>query len=290
MIYRTERDWLSAPDRRVTFFGMSGLGKTHMAQLMREAGDWFHYSIDYRIGTAYMGEHINDNLKREAMRVPFLRKLLRSDSIYIGSNIAFENLAPLSTYLGQPGDPARGGLPMAEYERRQELHQRAEVNALLDTPHFIERARDIYGYDQFVCDTGGSICEVVDPDDRADPALGALHANSLMVWIEGTPDHTATLIERFSRDPKPMCYRPAFLAAQWRDYLDRTGTQPDKVDPNAFAIHAYAAAITERHPRYAAMARNWGVTVTAADVSTVRDAADVIALVGAALGRASPTA
>ena len=30
-------------------------------------GDWFHYSIDYRIGTRYMGEFIEDSFKREAM-------------------------------------------------------------------------------------------------------------------------------------------------------------------------------------------------------------------------------
>ena len=38
-----------------------------------------------------------------------------SDSIYIASNITFDNLAPLSTYLGKPGDPAQGGLPFDEY-------------------------------------------------------------------------------------------------------------------------------------------------------------------------------
>jgi len=161
MIYDTPRDWTDAAAKRVTFFGMSGLGKTHISQILRGTGSWFHYSIDYRIGTAYMGEHINDNLKRHAMQEPFLAKLLRHDSIYIGSNITFDNLEPLSAYLGQPGDTSRGGLPFDEYARRQELHHRAEVNALLDTPFFIERALDIYRYDNFVCDTGGSICEAV---------------------------------------------------------------------------------------------------------------------------------
>ena len=37
---------------------MSGLGKTHMSNLLRGTGSWFHYSIDYRIGTRYMGEFI----------------------------------------------------------------------------------------------------------------------------------------------------------------------------------------------------------------------------------------
>ena len=124
-------------------FGMSGLGKTHVSSILRGSG-WFHYSIDYRIGTRYMGEHIVDNFKLEAMKNPFLAELLRNDSIYIGSNITFENLAPLSTYLGKPGNPQKGGLTFNEYTRRQSLHQHAEINAMLDTVQFIDRARLIY--------------------------------------------------------------------------------------------------------------------------------------------------
>ena len=91
-----------------------------------------------------MGEHIADNFKREAMKNPFLRELLLTDSIYIASNITFDNLAPLSTYLGKPGDPAKGGLPFDEYLRRQALHRDAEIAALLDTTRFIDRAeRDL---------------------------------------------------------------------------------------------------------------------------------------------------
>ncbi len=115
------------------------MGKTRLAALLRR-DQWFHYSVDYRIGTRYMGEFIVDNFKREAMKVPFLRNLLVSDSIYISSNITFDNLDPLSTYLGSPGDPEHGGLPFAEYQRRQEQHRLAEIAALRDVPYFIERA------------------------------------------------------------------------------------------------------------------------------------------------------
>ncbi|MFK7751673.1 MAG: ATPase, partial [Sedimentitalea sp.] len=87
MLYSNSADWLNAPQKRVLFFGMSGLGKTYVSNILRGGGDWFHYSIDYRIGTRYMGEYIADNAKAEAMKVPFLRELLLSDSIYIGSNL-----------------------------------------------------------------------------------------------------------------------------------------------------------------------------------------------------------
>ena len=73
MIYNSALDWQNAVQKRVVLFGMSGLGKTHVSNMLRASGHWFHYSIDYRIGTRYMGEAIADNAKREAMRVPFLR-------------------------------------------------------------------------------------------------------------------------------------------------------------------------------------------------------------------------
>jgi hypothetical protein len=290
LLYPSPDTWLSAPEKRLSVFGMSGLGKTRLASLMRDQGEWFHYSIDYRIGTAYMGEHITDNLKRQAMSVPFLADLLRSDSIYIGSNITFGNLAPLSTFLGKPGDTARGGLPFEEYMRRQDLHRRAEINALLDTPSFISRARDIYGYPHVVVDTGGSICEVVDPADPEDPVLKTLSGSTLLVWIEDNEAHNAELVRRFAAAPKPMYYHPDFLLPLWQEYLDTDGVAPDAVDPDAFIRFAYARALKHRAPLYAAMARNWGISVTAAEVESVRDAADAVALVAAALGRHRPAA
>ena len=284
MLYAGKQDWNDAARKRVLLFGMSGLGKTHLSSMLRDQASWFHFSVDYRIGTRYMGEHIVDNFKREAMKTPFLAELLRSDSIYIGSNITFENLSPLSTYLGKPGDPARGGLPIEEYRRRQDQHRIGEIAALMDTPHFIDRAAEIYGYDNFVCDTGGSICEVVDPEDPADPLLTTLSDNLLLVWIKGNDGHVDELEARFNRAPKPMYYQPEFLDRIWADYLSQQGVTPDQVDPDAFVRWAYRQAMDHRQPIYAAMARNWGITVEAADVARTRSPADFDALIGDALG------
>ncbi len=282
MIYRDAQDWLDAPEKRVLLFGMSGLGKTWLANMLRAAGGWFHYSIDYRIGTRYMGELIADNAKRHAMAVPLLRELLMSDSIYIGSNITFENLAPLSTYLGKPGDPAKGGLPIDEYRLRQAQHREAEIGALLDTGHFIDRAQTLYGYPHFVCDSGGSICEVVDPSDPDDPVLTHLADRLLLVRIEETEVHKADLIERFDAAPKPMYYQPDFLTAAWESYLGETGQSETQVDPDAFIRWTYARALAHRQPLYAAMAR-WGVSVTADAAAQVSTPAAFDALIADAL-------
>ena len=283
MLYPTATDWHNAQRKQVMLYGMSGLGKTYLANLLRESGGWFHYSVDYRIGTRYMGEFIADNFKREAMKVPLLRELLLTDSVYISSNITFDNLAPLSTYLGKPGDPSKGGLRFGDYMTRQDQHRAAEIAALADTPHFIARAEALYGYPHFVCDTGGSICEVIDPCDPDDPLMTTLKAHVLPIWIKGSDAHTAELIRRFDRAPKPMYYQPDFLCAAWAAYQHETGHSPEHIDPDAFVRWTYARALAHRAPRYAAMARNWGITVSAEEVAQIRTAHDFNQLIAAEL-------
>ncbi len=274
MIYSSAKDWREAARKKVLFFGMSGLGKTYVSNILRDSGDWFHYSIDYRIGTRYMGEYITDNAKAEAMKVHFLRDLLLSDSIYIGSNISFENLTPVAAYLGKPGNPALGGLELTEYRRRQEQFRLAEIHALLDTEYFIDRAQRLYQYPNFICDTGGSICEWVDPDDPRDQVLSELSRQTLMIWLKGDDEHTAELVRRFDKAPKPMSYQPQFLTQVWEEYLAEHGCSGSQVDPDAFVRWTYARALAHRQPRYQAMADNWGIAVTADDMHNVRDASD----------------
>ncbi len=283
MIYRSRNHWLEATEKRVLLFGMSGLGKTYLSNILRDAGNWFHYSVDYRIGTRYMGEHIVDNFKREAMNNAFLAGLLMSDSIYIASNITFNNLQPLSTFLGKPGSPEKGGISINEYRRRQELHRKAEVAALEDTVHFIERSRDLYRYANFVCDSGGSICEVVDPFDREDRLLTFLADHLLLVWIRGSDEHTERMKRRFLRAPKPMYYRPEFFDVHWQAYLDQMDVRPDDVEPDQFVRWIFARAISQRQPRYEAMFRYWGVVVDAGDFEGVAGEGEIVDLIGDAL-------
>lgn len=283
MIYKDAKDWLNAQHKQVLLFGMSGLGKTHLANMLRDTREWFHYSVDYRIGTRYMGEFITDNFKREAMKNPFLRDLLLTDSVHITSNITFNDLSPLSTYLGKPGSQYKGGLPFVEYMRRQAQHRDAEIAALMDTTHFIARAEDIYGYDNFVCDTGGSICEVVDPEDENDPVLRELSDHLLMIWIDGGDAHTEELIRRFEQAPKPMYYAPDVLNTFWAEYLRENKVASSDVDPDDFMRASYRKALAHRQPRYAAVAKNWGIRIKAEDVARVKTADDFNALIAKAL-------
>ena len=279
MRFSSGKDFANWPQKAVTIFGMSGVGKTTLSNLLQDSG-WYHYSVDYRIGTRYMGEHIVDNFKREAMRVPFLRDLLLSDSIHIQSNITFDHLKPLSTYLGKPGNPAKGGISFAEYKRRQQQHCDAEISALLDVPTFIGKSRDIYQYGNFVCDSGGCLCEVVDPSNRHDPVLNCLSENSLLLYIEGTPEHTRVLVERFRKHPKPMYYQPEFLETKWAEYKALMSiANDDDVDPDGFAVWGFEQLLHHRIPLYKAIADNFGYTVRMRDVPAVQSVADFTALV-----------
>ena len=270
MLYPDAKSWHAAPRKSVLFFGMSGLGKTHVSKMLVQQGGWFHYSIDYRIGTAGMYQHIKDNLIAHAMREPFLAEMLRHDTINIEPNIHDHDLSAVAAYLGKPGDPAKGGLPMAEYTRRQAQFRDAEIKALIDTHAFMDRAQSLYDYPHFICDTGGSVCEWIDPDDDNDPLLQKLSEHCLLVWIKGDEAHSQELIRRFDRAPKPMAYQPAFLECVWDQYLSENNMQEVDVDPDTFIRWTYAQALAHRQPRYAAMARH-GITVTAEEVYAVTD-------------------
>ncbi len=283
MLFNSAEDFLSAPRHAVTVFGMAGVGKTWLSALLRK-DHWFHYSADYRIGTRYMGEYIVDNFKAEAMKVPFLRDLLRSDSIKIESNITFANLDPLSTYLGRPGDTSKGGLPLAEYQRRQEQHRVAEIDALKDVPYFIERAETIYGYSNFIADTGGSLIEVIDPDNADDPVIKALTDSTLLVYLRGTDADAEKLVQRFTESPKPMYYQPHFLLEKWAEFKAINGVRDDaEVDPDAFGAWGFEALLKDRLPRYQRLADNFGYTIEAADLATVRDGDEFLDLVAGAI-------
>ena len=160
---------------------------------------------------------------------------------------------------------------------------------MLDTTRFVDRALDLYGYNHFVCDTSGSICEVVDGENPADPVMTEVAAHLLPVWIKGSDAHREELCRRFARSPKPMFYRPEFLVQVWGEYLAQSGLTETTADPDAFLRFGYARLLESRQPRYAAMAR-WGVTVTAEEVAEARTPAAFDQLVARALDRRAATA
>ena len=279
MIYQNKKEWIKSPNKRVSLLGMSGLGKTRLSNMLQSTFNWFHYSVDYRIGTRYLDEFIVDNFKQEAMKNALLRELLLSDSIYISSNLNFNNLSPLSTYLGKPGKETLGGINFEKYKERQKQHREAEILSILDTNKFIEKSNDIYGYQNFVCDTSGSICEVVNPEDPNDPLLSHLAEDTLIILIKGSRKHKEQLIKRFKKDPKPIYYNEDFLNKKWSNFKDEFKVSNSNVDPDKFILYCFEELLDYRTPIYNSIAKNWGITIDADDISKVKNENDFIDLV-----------
>lgn len=271
------RNW---EHRSITLLGMSGVGKTRLANQLRRR-NWFHFSGDYRIGTRYLDEAILDNIKQKAMAVPFLRDLLRNDSIYIVNNITVDNLQPVSSFLGKLGDPERGGLGLAEFKRRQELHRAAEIETMKDVPTFIRKAHEIYGYEHFVNDAGGSVCELDDEE-----VIEVLAEHTLILYIKATERDEQELIRRAEHDPKPLYYREAFLDQQLEVYMTENDLRyVAMVDPDEFVRWVFPRLFYSRIPRYEAIAERYGYTITTDEMSQVHNEADFLALVEKALER-----
>lgn len=264
--------------KSITLLGMSGVGKTFLSNILRNSG-WFHYSGDYRIGTRYLNEPILDNIKIQAMQVPFLRDLLRSDSIYINNNITFENLDVVSTFLGKIGDPELGGLSLEEFKRRQKLFNDAEHAAMSDVPEFINKARQIYGLNHFINDAGGSLCELDDNN-----LLDMLAEHSVILYIQANKEDEKRLIERATAAPKPMYYRADYLDEQLAIYMVENKLEyVAMINPDEFVRWVFPRLFYARIPRYEALAEKYGYTIKTEDLYKIKSEADFLQLVEKAI-------
>ncbi|MCG8380435.1 MAG: ATPase [Proteobacteria bacterium] len=270
-------------DRKaITLLGMSGVGKTRLACTLRKE-HWFHYSGDYRIGTHYLNETILDNVKQQALQIPLLKKLLLSDSIHIDNNISVDNLKAVSTFLGELGDPEKGGLGLREFKRRQTLHRNAEIAAMKDVPEFIKRSHDVYGYDHFINDAGGSLCEL---DDQS--VLDVLSEHTLIIYIKATEQDEVELIKRAEEDPKPLYYREEFLDEQLNTYLEEKDLgYAAMIEPDDFVRWVFSRLFYNRIPRYKNIAEEYGYTLSTNEITKVNCEADFLTIVESALEQQS---
>ncbi|MCF6336333.1 MAG: ATPase [Gammaproteobacteria bacterium] len=274
------QQFLSTEHKRITLLGMSGVGKTRLASILRKS-DWFHYSADYRIGTHYLDEAILDNIKIQAMQVPFLRDLLQSDSIYICNNITVDHLKPVASFMGKLGNPEQDGLSLDEFKRRQHLHREAEIAAMNDVPAFIQKAQDIYGYKHFINDAGGSACELDDP-----AVIDTLARHTLILYIQASKQDEKKLIQRAENDPKPLYYRETFLDEQLEIYMSENNLPYIAlINPDEFVRWVFPRLFHSRIPRYEAIAKKYGYTISTDELAEVQTEENFVNLIATAIAR-----
>ncbi len=268
-------------NKKVTLLGMSGVGKTYLSALLRDS-QWFHFSGDYRIGTRYLDEPIIDMIKLQAMKVPFLKELLRNDWISIQNNIKIHDLGPVLSYIGKLGNPELGGIELEDFIHRQDLYRQGEVAAMLDVPSFINKAQNVYGYQHFVNDVGGSLCELGSPQ-----VINTLVEHTLILYIQVTDSEEENkLIKRAQSAPKPLYYRPEFLQNELAVYLKENNLDyAAQMIPDEFTRWIFPRLFHSRIPRYEAIASPYGYTVTSQEVSQVRDQQDFLQLLETAIAR-----
>ena len=274
----SKKDFNDWKHKSITLLGMSGVGKTTLANKLPKS-KWFHYSGDYRIGTKYLEEPILDNIKEKAMDVPFLAELLKSDSIYISSNITVDNLMPISSFLGKIGDRSKGGLSIDEFIKRQQLHMDAEMKAMKDVPDFIEKSQRIYNYDHFINDAGGSICELYGTE-----SMDALVENTLILYIEADSSIRDELVKRAIKNPKPMFYTEDFLNEHLKIYTDEKNVGQNIMDPDDFVRWIFPKLLDYRKNKYEKIASEYGYTVSASDVSNIDNENEFLELIENAIG------
>ena len=215
------------------------------------------------------------------MQVPFLRDLLRSDSIFISNNITVDNLKPVSSFLGKLGNSELGGLSLKEFKHRQELHRLAEIATMKDVPEFINKAQTIYGYQHFVNDAGGSVCELDNPE-----VLQTLADHTLILYIRASEKDEQALIRRAEADPKPLYYREAFLDEQLGIYMTENGlAYVAEIDPDDFVRWMFPRLFYSRIPRYQAIVDQYGYYITTEELAAVQDEDGFLRLVETAVAR-----
>jgi hypothetical protein len=272
------KDFLEAKNKRITLLGMSGVGKTHLAKLIGEEGDWFHFSGDYRIGAKHLKEEIIANIANKMSSNNWLKGLLENKSISVNSQVTFDNLEPISAFLGKVGNPEEGGLPISEFIRRQSLFFEAEKKTMYEVPEFIAKSQ-AKGFSHFINDAGGSLCELEDPK-----LFKLLSANTLIIYIKTSKENEHALIERAKENPKPMYYNPVFFQRSIQNYLTENNLEyAAEISPDSFVSWVFPKLIEDRLKKYSKIANKYGCTIQSDDLHSCSSANDVIDLISRAL-------
>src|SRR4029079_11211877 len=128
---------------------------------------------------------------------------------------------------------------------RQHLHREAEIGAMRDVADFIGKAHQIYGYDHFINDAGGSLVEL---DDAL--TIETLAKHTLILYLKPDAELEQELVRRAIADPKPLYYQEPFLARKLAEYLSEAELDgPESVLPDEFVRWIFPSLVAHRRPK-----------------------------------------
>ena len=244
----TKQEFLDWPDKTITLMGMSGVGKSHVSLKLAEWG-WFNYSCDHLIGTKYL-------------------------SSYVAGAVSADNILNLSEFVGQIGDPSKGGVGREEFARRQKMYYDAEVSVLRDLPVSVDA-----GTRRFVNDSSGSMCEVEDED-----VLRVVGEKTLLVYLKVRQEDHADILDRAIKYPKPLYFPPAFFEERLARFLSKFDVpRVEEVDPQVFLSWVFPHLFEARLPKYQALADQYGVTISAGAFANLKNEDEFIDVIAGAL-------
>ena len=246
---------LSEP-RDILLIGMSGIGKTLLSSFLNQSGAWRYVSIDAQIQGQYLRKQILDTFNAEVSKGAMLSRLQELGILNLGDELCKDTLAPLTSYLGMPGDPDRGGIEFNEYVKRQNFHRQAELTA-------VEGLLSLESDQPVLADSSGSFCELF---AAGDPTFSALKDRFLIVSLRESDELVQNLIVRYVENPKPIYYPPDLLSEYWSEYSEMTGDRDRNIDPTMFALWSYQKLISVRRDKFAALAKHSDISISAADL------------------------
>ncbi|WP_139056624.1 hypothetical protein [Ruegeria conchae] len=213
-------------------------------------------SIDAQIQGQYLRKQILDAFNAEVSKGAMLSRLQELGILNLGDELCKDTLAPLTSYLGMPGDPDRGGIEFNEYVKRQNFHRQAELTA-------VEGLLSLESDQPVLADSSGSFCELF---AAGDPTFSALKERFLIVSLRESDELVQNLIVRYVENPKPIYYPPDLLSEYWSEYSEMAGDRDSDIDPTMFALWSYQKLISVRRDKFAALARQSDISISAADL------------------------
>jgi hypothetical protein len=232
----------------ISLVGMSGVGKTHYASSQNPA-KYFHYSVDYVIGSHLIRDDILDDLLKQITKSDFIKKLLTDKKISINANITVKDLSLISMFLGKFGSKEYGGLDKKEFLKRQKLYREAEKIATMHLQNMSEQIFSM-GYEYILNDLTGSICEIINFSNKEDKIVEFLSQTTIK-YLPANEEHVETLIERAKQSPKPLLFNEEFFEKTVENFIKEKNIRSyEEIIPDEFCVYSFPLLLKHRIPKY----------------------------------------